>query len=87
MKTFINWVIGIAIIWFIFSFIGSFGKYEGLSAEEWFNRYDEADARVINLQDALEQANSNIEDAKYYSGESYEDMEYALDSLETVEEP
>ena len=34
---------------------------------------------------ALGQANSNIEEAKWYAWESYEDMGYALESLETVD--
>ncbi len=36
-------------------------------------------------QDMLEQANSNIEDARYYAWESYDEMGEALDNLETVE--
>ncbi len=36
-------------------------------------------------RDALEQANSNIEDAKSYAWSSYSDMGDALDYLETVE--
>lgn len=35
--------------------------------------------------DALDQANLNIEDAKSYAWESYDDMGDALDNLETVE--
>lgn len=34
---------------------------------------------------ALGQANSNIEEAQWYAWESYEDMGYALENLETVE--
>lgn len=34
---------------------------------------------------ALGQANSNIEEAQWYAWESYDDMGYALDNLETVE--
>jgi hypothetical protein len=43
------------------------------------------DYKVNSYSDALEQANSNIDDAKGYAWSSYEDMGYALDNLETVE--
>lgn len=102
MKNFIGWIIGIVVIYFIFSAIGSafggIGKYEGQSAEEWYNEYDESEAQVADLQDkvdglqsALDEANSNIDDAnseidsaKSYSGESYEEMEEAISNLDTV---
>ena len=38
----------------------------------------------LSYQDALDQANSNIEDAQSYAWSSYEDMGYALDNLEIV---
>ena len=41
--------------------------------------------RVRLYSNALEQANLNIENAKGYAWESYEDMGYALESLATVE--
>jgi len=37
------------------------------------------------LEDALNQANSNIEDAQSYAWSSYDEMGDALDNLETVE--
>ncbi len=40
---------------------------------------------VSSYSDALDQANSNIEDAQSYAWSSYDDMGYALDNLETVE--
>ena len=94
----IGWVIGIAVFWFIFSNIGGAGEYQGQSAEDWFNEYDEASVEIDRLNtriedfqyalqeanDNIEEANSDIESAKWYSGESYYDMEYALDSLDTV---
>ncbi len=43
------------------------------------------DYKVNSYSDALDQANSNIDDAKGYAWSSYEDMGYALDNLETVE--
>ena len=43
---------------------------------EWRNALEEANEKIDNL-------NSRIEDAQYYSGESYQDMVDALDGLET----
>lgn len=95
MKNIINWIIGIAIIWFIFSVIGGIGKYQGENAEYWYNAYDEAagyEQQVTELKDALEEANNNIEEAnsridnaKSYSGESYDDMVEAIDSMHPVD--
>ncbi len=45
----------------------------------------ESDRRTRLYSDALDQANSNIEDAQSYAWSSYDDMGYALDNLETVE--
>jgi len=38
-----------------------------------------------SLEDALDQANSNIEEAQSYAWSSYDDMGYVLDNLETVQ--
>ncbi|MFA5838747.1 MAG: hypothetical protein WC849_02315 [Candidatus Paceibacterota bacterium] len=43
------------------------------------------DNKVNSYSDALDQANSSIEDAQSYAWSSYDDMGYALDNLETVE--
>jgi len=43
------------------------------------------DYKVRSYSDVLDQANSNIDDAKGYAWSSYDDMGYALDNLETVE--
>ena len=90
-------LIGIAVIWFVISIIGGIGKYDGQSAEEWFNEYDEASAKVEELRTALQEANHNIdeanvsiESAKSYEGASYGEMLEALSSLDivsTVDEP
>jgi Prokaryotic membrane lipoprotein lipid attachment site len=47
----------------------SIGKYEGLTAEEWFNRYDEENARYEELKTKYDELQScaqeyphNIED-------------------------
>ena len=44
------------------------------------------DDKTNSYSDALDQANSNIEDAQSYAWSSYDDMGYALDNLETVEQ-
>lgn len=72
-----------AVIWFL----SNQGKYEGETAEYWYNAYDESESRIQDYKDALEQANTNIDDAKYSAWESYEEMGDALDGLETVNEP
>lgn len=45
----------------------------------------ELDNKVNSYSDALDQANSNIDDANGYAWSSYDDMGYTLDNLETVE--
>lgn len=77
-----TWILIIALIWSLFFHKQ---KFEGMTAEEWFNEYDETEYQLRQTRDALDQANSNIEDAKYYTWESYDDMGEALDNLETVE--
>ncbi|MEK7581116.1 MAG: hypothetical protein AAB512_02415 [Patescibacteria group bacterium] len=79
--------------------LGSIGEYDGKTAKGWYNEYDEIsseadelDTQVGNLKTALQEANDNIEQAnsdirkaKYYSGETYEEMVDALDSLDSVD--
>lgn len=77
-------ILVIALIWSLFFHKD---KYEGYTAEEWYNQYDEAVGLNDDYQSALEEANYNIEEAKYYSWESYDEMGEALDNLETVSEP
>lgn len=38
----------------LFGGIGNIGKYEGQTAEEWFNDYDDAEARYQQLHDCVE---------------------------------
>ncbi|MDP1706315.1 MAG: hypothetical protein Q8L36_00655 [bacterium] len=45
----------------------------------------EFEQKANSYSDALDQANSNIEDAQSYAWSSYDDMGYVLDNLETVE--
>lgn len=70
----------------------SIGTVDGRTAEGWRDLYYNADYEstqcrneLVQYQDALEQANNNIDDAKGYKWNDYEDMGYALDSLDTVE--
>lgn len=71
----LKWIV-YALIVFIFLFNFKYNKV----VEERDNLEDE----LSSYEDALDEANSNIEDAKGYTWSSYEDMGYALDNLETV---
>jgi len=51
------------------------------SANDQILEYED---QVAEYKEALEQANNNIEEASSYAWESYEDMGYILESLETV---
>ena len=55
--------------------------------ETYQSLYENASSRVDDYADALQEANNNIEEAQSYSGESYEEMEEALENLSTVSEP
>lgn len=92
--TYKNWLIYLLIGVLVWSLFFHKDTYEGRTAEEWFNTYDyetarseELENRLTDYQTALEEANSNIENAKGYAWESYKDMGEALDSLDTVLEP
>lgn len=54
MKTIIGSIIGITIIWYVFNTISGIGKYEGQTAEEWANEYEEAINANVELQEAIE---------------------------------
>ncbi len=79
-----SWFIYAIVFYAIFRLIGgAFGeatKYEGQTAEEWFNDYDYCVGQV-------EEANTRIDDAKYYEGGDFIDMRDALENLEPVESP
>lgn len=89
-----KWIIAFlvgALIWAVFFHKN---KFEGQTAEEWFNAYDAETARtddlenrISDLQGALEEANSEIEEAKSYSWQSYEEMGEALENLDSIHEP
>ncbi len=99
MKVVASWVILIVIIWWASTAFGDVGKYEGENADYWYDAYYEEVGKVEDLesqlsdyQDALSEANSNIEtvnnnidDAKWYAWESYDEMGEALDSLDPVD--
>lgn len=84
--------LGIIIALVVVFLIGkSSAKYEGMTAKEWFDEYDYSESKLVECEEqisdyeyALDEVNSNIEDAKYYTWESYYDMGYALEDLETV---
>ena len=63
----------------------SFGEVDGRTAYEWRDIYEETYDDLNRYEEALEMANSNIDEAKGYAWSSYEDMGYALDALDTVE--
>lgn len=50
----------------------------------WQGIYETCSQERKNVTDALDQANSNIHDAKYYAWESYDEMGEALEGLEEV---
>lgn len=55
-------------VWFIYKFlsgVGSFGNYEGLSAEEWYYEYDEAESNYQDLYSCVE---------NYAYSDSYSDL-------------
>lgn len=47
-------IIIIVLIYFILKFLGNYGKYEGESAEFWFNAYDVESARYDELKSCIE---------------------------------
>ena len=49
------------------------------------NELKETKDELSNYEDALYQVNSNLEEARWYAWESYEEMGDALDNLETVQ--
>lgn len=94
-----NWIWAVVIIGIVWALFSNSGKYEGRSAQEWFEEYDYESARNDDLESkiseyeaALQEANNNIEEAnnaiesaKSYAWESYEEMGDALDYLDTVD--
>ena len=73
-------VLIILSIWFWRDHHKLIGQIQTLQDEVY-----ELNNKVSSYSDALDQANSNIDDAKGYAWSSYDDMGYALDNLETVE--
>lgn len=92
-----SWISWVVFIFVVSLIVGFFAKqdsrFDGQTAEEWFDAYDyevsrneELENRVNDYQDALERANSEIGDAKSHAWESYEEMGEALDNLDTIPE-
>lgn len=61
--TIIGFVISMVVVFAIF---GN-NKYEGMTAEDWFNAYDQENARYIKLYDCVDDLTYN---------EYYEDIRY-----------
>lgn len=70
----ILFIIGILVIGNVFGSIGNLGKYEGLTAEEWFIKYDGAETKLENSEIALEEANNALEE----TNNTIEDYKTAL---------
>lgn len=49
------------------------------------NSLNTAKNTIDEANDNIDQANNNIEEAQWYAWSSYDDMGYALDNLETVD--
>ncbi len=78
-----KWLIGILIVIVILLL----NEKSNLEKEViyWQDEYESVQSELNITRDNLEQANWNIEDARSYAWESYEDMGTTLDNLETVE--
>ena len=60
---------------------GNFSDFKKQSADTISEYEDALDEANYNI----DQANSNIEEAQWYAWSDYDDMGYALDNLETVD--
>lgn len=94
-----NLIFAILLLTLIWAIFVQKDRYKGKTAEEWFHVHEseaiknkQLISRLSNYQFALEGANNNIEeansmieDAKYYAWESYDEMGDALDNLGTVD--
>ena len=59
-------------------------KEEVLLYKDLYYEVSEYEDKYYRSQDASDEANSNIEDAKFSLGSSYEDMEWALFNTDTL---
>jgi len=84
MKNFIAWVIGIVIIISFFGVIEGIGKYEGRSAEGWYNQYDEVLGEVDNLQSEVEDLQSEVEDLQSALQKANNHIEEANSSIDSA---
>lgn len=91
-------IITLMLLYFVSQYLSGYGKYDDQTAEEWFNKYDQAEADYESYKSALEEANSQIEkansmikNAKSCSwGCDYEEMQNSLNDLkmlDTIDNP
>lgn len=97
----VGWVIGFGIvIWILGGLFGS-SKYEGQTAEEWYNEYDQCEVNVTTYKTTIEEANTKIEeansnidnanskvsDAKQSSrwDDDYEELQDKINNLEEID--
>lgn len=99
LKSFGGFIVLCVVVYLIWGFITGLGKYNGSTAEEWADEYyaeaeevSELKEQVRTYQDALEEANYNINNAndqisnaKWAIGGDYYDLEYAIEELEEIE--
>lgn len=79
----LTWILVIGLVWAIFF---RNPTYEDQTAEEWFNEYDQCTISLEKANSNIEDVNSKIEEAKYCDyGCSYEDMQDAINNLETAD--
>lgn len=82
-----SWLVTVLVIALVWALFFHKQKYDGQTAEQWFNDYDSEVSLNEDYKNALQDANSNIEEAKSSAWETYDDMGNALDRLDTVSEP
>jgi len=73
LGTVIGWIVAVVVIFFVIGLISDSGKYEGESAEFWFNAYDQENANYDKLK-------SCVEDYAYY--DDYEQLVQVKDCIE-----
>lgn len=86
-----NTIICILVIIVIWTFFFQKQKFQGLNAEEWFSEYTSSESNLKDYEKALEEANNRIDEvnsdirtAKMSVGDSFEEMQDALNNLDTV---
>ncbi|MEX0895745.1 MAG: hypothetical protein WDZ94_02280 [Patescibacteria group bacterium] len=77
MKDLINLGIFLIIAWFAIRWIGGFGKYEGLTAEEWADEYYAENSARVGLANCVES------ESNYYYGDDFDDLRDRLDNVQS----